>query len=152
MEKCSAITLTGEQCKFNSKEGCDGKCTRHSGEPCSICWGPMNSRNSKKLTNCVHVFHTKCIDKWKKKNNTCPQCREQIDLTMYNITIHIEPVGITSNIVTSNLTMINTMFGIEANLQDYITDIQFASQIENDIRHILQEIGFPVTTFPARTQ
>jgi len=48
--------------------------------------------------------------------------------------------------------MINTMFGIEANLQDYITDIQFASQIENDIRHILQEIGFPVTTFPARTQ
>jgi hypothetical protein len=149
-DRCSAHTLSGEQCKLKSKEG--GKCSRHSGEPCSICWGPMNANNSKKLDNCVHLYHTKCIEKWKKKNNTCPQCRTPIILTTYKITLNIAPIGTHAEITSNNVSMINTLFGIEANLQDYVTEIQFASQVEDDIRHILQEIGFPVTTFPARTQ
>jgi len=149
-DRCSALTLSGERCKLKSKD--DGKCCRHSGEPCSICLAPMNNTNSKKLNNCVHIYHTKCIEKWKKKHNTCPQCRVPIEITTYNVRIRIEPIGIDANLVSNNLTTINTMFGIEANLADYVTDIQFSTQIEDDIRHILQEIGFPVTTFPARTQ
>jgi len=154
MERCSATTLTGEQCKLISKEGCDGKCSRHSGEPCPVCFLPMNSKNSKKLENCTHIFHMKCIDKWKKKHNTCPTCRAKIENTMYNVSIHIEPVGIRAEMVSNNVTNINTLFGIETeiNLDNFVTDIQFSTQIEEDIRHILQEIGFPVTTFPARTQ
>jgi len=73
---------------------------------------------------------------------------------MYNVSIHIEPVGIRAEMVSNNVTNINTLFGIETeiNLDNFVTDIQFSTQIEEDIRHILQEIGFPVTTFPARTQ
>ena len=154
METCSAITKGGQQCKLKSKVGCDGKCSRHFGDSCSICWGLMNPSNSKKLDNCTHVYHKKCIDKWKKKNNTCPQCRAQIEITTYNVTIHIEPSGIHESIITSNVSMLNGLFGTDANInfRDYITDIQFSTQVEEDIRHILQEIGFPVTTFPARTQ
>jgi len=53
--------------------------------------------------------------------------------------------------VSNTLSMFSTLFGVETN-DNYITDIQFSTEIEDDIRHILQEIGFPVTTFPARTQ
>ena len=28
--------------------------------------------------NCNHKFHKNCLKLWIKKNNTCPQCRENI--------------------------------------------------------------------------
>jgi hypothetical protein len=30
------------------------------------------------LPNCKHSFHKKCIDKWLKKNATCPTCRDPL--------------------------------------------------------------------------
>jgi Ring finger domain len=149
MVQCTATTLTGERCKLHVKEG--ETCSKHSGESCSICFFHMNSRNSSTLPNCNHIFHKKCIDRWKKKNNTCPICRVKIENIKYNISIHIEPVGINATMVSNTLSMFSTLFGVETN-DNYITDIQFSTEIEDDIRHILQEIGFPVTTFPARTQ
>ena len=44
-------------------------------ENCSICLHPMI--NSHYLT-CGHYFHSKCIKRWIKKQNTCPICRAVI--------------------------------------------------------------------------
>ena len=30
------------------------------------------------VTRCGHVFHTDCLDRWKKYNNTCPNCRKEL--------------------------------------------------------------------------
>jgi superfamily II DNA helicase RecQ len=42
-------------------------------DTCSICL----EENVDYTTNCNHVFHKKCIDKW-KHNNTCPYCRKEL--------------------------------------------------------------------------
>jgi hypothetical protein len=148
--RCSGTTLSGAQCKLPVKE--NGRCSKHTGDVCSICLASMTMTNSKKLDNCTHMFHTRCIDKWRKKQNSCPVCREPIEHIKYTINIHIEPIGLRSSMTTSNVSNITNLFGLDHNLENFMTDIQFSSNVEEDIRHILQEIGFPVTTFPARTQ
>ncbi len=40
---------------------------------CVICLENING--NKKTLQCGHTFHTKCIQKWLKKNKTCPICR-----------------------------------------------------------------------------
>lgn len=42
-------------------------------DTCSICL----EENVDYTTNCNHVFHKKCFDKW-KHNNTCPYCRTEL--------------------------------------------------------------------------
>lgn len=39
---------------------------------CSICFGDYAPGDDKLVLSCIHVFHYKCISKWK---NTCPLCR-----------------------------------------------------------------------------
>jgi len=48
---------------------------------CHICLSEIKeSEWIRKLPNCNHYFHKKCIDKWLKKNVCCPMCRRnQID-------------------------------------------------------------------------
>lgn len=41
---------------------------------CSICYNLMTSEQFKAVS-CTHIFHTSCIDKWLKINNSCPICR-----------------------------------------------------------------------------
>jgi len=43
---------------------------------CSICMDPFCEKEFKRvLPPCGHLFHKKCIDKWLKKNPSCPICR-----------------------------------------------------------------------------
>ena len=44
---------------------------------CSICLDEITSNDILK-TRCNHVFHIFCISNWKRKHNTCPNCREKI--------------------------------------------------------------------------
>lgn len=48
-------------------------------DTCSICFDTYKiNQYKRKLNNCNHTFHKKCIDKWFKKNidnMTCPICR-----------------------------------------------------------------------------
>jgi hypothetical protein len=41
---------------------------------CSICLKDINN-NDKFITNCNHIFHLKCINKWYKISDKCPLCR-----------------------------------------------------------------------------
>ena len=44
---------------------------------CSTCLEAFSSRTDISATNCGHVFHTRCIEKWiKSGQNTCSQCRK----------------------------------------------------------------------------
>ena len=45
---------------------------------CPICLENYSTKEFKRELKCGHTFHKKCIDKWIKKYNTCPICREKI--------------------------------------------------------------------------
>ena len=41
---------------------------------CSICLKDINN-NDKFITDCNHIFHIECINKWYKISHRCPLCR-----------------------------------------------------------------------------
>ena len=48
---------------------------------CSVCLDEKSDHDNsvyKMITQCNHYFHKKCIDKWLKKNASCPICRNKI--------------------------------------------------------------------------
>lgn len=53
-------------CQFNYVPKKSGVCT--------ICLENVNNSPME----CGHVFHTKCINKWLKNNDTCPNCRMEL--------------------------------------------------------------------------
>jgi len=44
-------------------------------EKCSICVRKMKQEENLERLQCKHVFHTDCIQKWRTKQFTCPNCR-----------------------------------------------------------------------------
>ena len=50
---------------------------RRSNEICSICQNYILDKNLT-ITKCSHKFHFNCLDKWQKKNNSCPLCRKNL--------------------------------------------------------------------------
>ena len=52
---------------------------------CPICLNPLTSRGlfKKKILNspcCNQNIHEKCLKRWLRENNTCPLCRENLEL------------------------------------------------------------------------
>jgi len=48
-------------------------------ESCFICMENYKvSQFKRELPNCKHCFHKKCVDKWLKKNASCPVCRDEL--------------------------------------------------------------------------
>ncbi|CAD8152291.1 unnamed protein product [Paramecium pentaurelia] len=45
---------------------------------CQICLVEFEKQDLVKLTYCLHLFHSTCIDEWRKRNHTCPFCREDL--------------------------------------------------------------------------
>ncbi len=43
---------------------------------CSICYNELKENLSK--LQCGHIFHISCIDEWRKRYDTCPNCRKTI--------------------------------------------------------------------------
>lgn len=46
---------------------------------CSICLDSIVSNGETVATKCGHVFHTNCLNRWTKNNNTCPECRNKVN-------------------------------------------------------------------------
>jgi hypothetical protein len=63
---------------------------------CSICLDYIT--NDYKKTNCNHIFHNQCLDKWFEHNNTCPLCRQCI--LLYNN--NLEPTSLSSSLSSSS--------------------------------------------------
>lgn len=42
---------------------------------CSICLDNFDNKRPTCSIRCGHIFHTKCVKKWLKKNKSCPVCR-----------------------------------------------------------------------------
>ncbi|KAF7635733.1 RING-type domain-containing protein, partial [Meloidogyne graminicola] len=50
-------------------------------ECCSICLDEFKlNERAQQLIQCNHIFHKKCIQKWLKKNSTCPLCRKIVKI------------------------------------------------------------------------
>lgn len=46
---------------------------------CNICLQQFKvSEYKRKLPNCKHIYHKKCIDKWLKIDSRCPICRNKL--------------------------------------------------------------------------
>ncbi len=45
---------------------------------CSICQQVYKEKEYARELKCKHVYHKKCIDKWLKKNPSCPICRHDL--------------------------------------------------------------------------
>ncbi len=53
---------------------------------CSICLESFNNINKETIiTNCKHQFHKSCLDSWTKINNSCPNCRTDINYKQYKV-------------------------------------------------------------------
>ncbi|CAD6446487.1 8b6d8822-44ae-44c0-8db4-8e55e1d52bd8-CDS [Sclerotinia trifoliorum] len=59
-------------------------------DKCSICMEPydaadadkFNDHRASKLPECGHIFGRDCITNWLELNDTCPMCREEVELTL----------------------------------------------------------------------
>lgn len=91
---CGSSTASG--CPCRAKVSAEGmKCQWHKpvegDSTCSVCMEPMTTRNSREL-ECGHTFHKKCLRKWKLEGNrTCPLCREEFDLPLFDVIVSIVP-------------------------------------------------------------
>ena len=55
------------------------------GNDCPICLGPFLSSETPTVTvtNCLHVYHQDCIQKWLSEHNNCPLCRRKVEKTSF---------------------------------------------------------------------
>ena len=108
---------------------------------------PTESINTRTL-ECGHTFHNHCIERWKRRSSTCPNCRMPFDQPMYRVKVTIDPIGYEREMMTSNIQTIADMFGLDSNAERFFSTISFAVSSTNDLRNILNEIGFPVGIVP----
>ncbi|CAN1148232.1 E3 ubiquitin-protein ligase At1g63170 [Linum perenne] len=45
---------------------------------CYICLKKYEDEEELKELPCGHVFHVECLDKWLKKNASCPLCKYEV--------------------------------------------------------------------------
>ncbi|CAG9330572.1 RNF167_3 [Blepharisma stoltei] len=53
--------------------------TKYSGEPvCTICLTDFKNGDVVRITKCMHIFHSKCIEEWLLSTNhpKCPDCNK----------------------------------------------------------------------------
>ena len=74
---CILILFLSTSCDVISNKKKHRKLTSN----CCICLLPII--NDKALLKCNHLFHNKCINEWKIKNENifnCPICRKKINI------------------------------------------------------------------------
>lgn len=136
MPQCEGITKEGTRCKKTCQEG-KTKCHVHDCEACPVCMSAM-SEGSYRTLDCGHVFHARCLDRWKRRSSTCPMCRTPFDQPRYRVKITIEPEGFEHETITSNIQSLVDMFGLESG---FFSTISFQVMNSTDMRTVLDDIG-----------
>jgi hypothetical protein len=145
MSQCEGTTKNGHRCKRRCTEG-RKTCHVHYGDSCPICMNTMTQGTTRKL-ECTHEFHTACLDRWRRRNSTCPMCRVPFDQPRFRVKINIEPDGFEHEAVTSNVQSLVDMFGLEMNNIDrFFSTISFQVMNSTDMRNVLDEIGLVPTS------
>jgi len=76
-------------------------------QDCSICWGKVEE-NTKITTQCNHVFHKNCLNKWLNKQQTCPYCRQEclyipVYYESYIMDLIAEAIDLGKNSITTTM-------------------------------------------------
>ncbi|KAH6793813.1 hypothetical protein C2S52_004290 [Perilla frutescens var. hirtella] len=67
---------------------------------CAICLNDICGGDSyRKLPECRHSFHSKCIDVWLQSHSTCPLCRAQLPQIISLHQSHYEWNDFVSNVL-----------------------------------------------------
>lgn len=103
---------------------------------------------SARTLECGHVFHKACLERWRRQSSTCPNCRAPFDQQTYKVRVTIEPIGYDHEMITSNVQTLSDMFGLDETMERFFSTINFTVTNMNDLRNVLNEIGFPGMDFP----
>ncbi|CAD8131957.1 unnamed protein product [Paramecium octaurelia] len=49
-------------------------------QECEICLNAFKVQERVKVTYCTHIFHADCLKQWLNKHQTCPMCRENLNV------------------------------------------------------------------------
>lgn len=49
-------------------------------DSCSICLDRFSMDTTVRRLPCLHIFHSKCVDKWLQQNTKCPICRIRVTI------------------------------------------------------------------------
>jgi hypothetical protein len=52
---------------------------KYFNQDCVICMEPLTG-DICEIGNCRHTFHCSCISEWRNHKNTCPSCKQPIDI------------------------------------------------------------------------
>ena len=53
--------------------------TKKSNKTCCICLDTISIRKEARITSCRHRYCKKCIRKWSRIDNRCPQCKRRFN-------------------------------------------------------------------------
>ena len=108
---------------------------------CTICLNDVRATRANPPLRCGHVFHSRCLEEWKKQGkNTCPVCRKIFDTAKFKVVVTIQNnVTVASNSVT--LTE-NSIFSVLD-----IFDINFDLEELPDLDSLLSDLGVSLSDF-----
>lgn len=114
-----------KKCNPNIKKNyCKKKCKENKND-CSICLQSICRKKNETKLSCNHTFHSKCIDKWFKKDNRCPLCRKkEFD--------YVDDSNINQNNSINNSYVFNGHFCNRFIYQNYVFDVYYVYPI-NDL-------------------
>ena len=73
---------------------------RKSRKNCAICLEKINEKSTKQCSNLHGEFHEKCINRWiKTGDNTCPMCREPLQIDSGSSTFTRKTLEVYQNII-----------------------------------------------------
>lgn len=153
--RCGAQTIQGTPCR-SKVPGSEERCWIHKGPQCVVCLGPMSHHQANRTLPCGHIFHSKCVDRWKRScpgDPTCPMCREPFDTPLYRCRLIIERVSdsqrAVENFDAENIQEIVESFGIDFRSLMHTgsgrlyTDIHFDIEPSEVLEDVLRELGLP---------
>ena len=116
---------------------------------CSICCGDINFVDQQiSSTNCGHLFHYSCLQKWLDNNLTCPECRVKVDRNSFVKKIyantHKKKAVVYKGVSDESMSIFKDYENQTTNLKEkFVKRITFLEnrnlQLENDFKNCLKD-------------